>query len=70
MCIQTSRGCPFDCEFCDVVDLFGRKPRYKEPEQVLTELEALFHLGFRGGFFISDDNFIGDKDHTWAILGF
>ncbi len=67
--IQTSRGCPFDCEFCDVVNLFGRVPRYKSPQQVLAELEALYRLGWRGGVFICDDNFIGNKDHTRAILG-
>lgn len=66
--IQTSRGCPFNCEFCDVVNLFGRKPRYKEPSQVIAELEAIDRLGFRGTVFISDDNFIGNKDHTRAIL--
>ena len=68
MSIQTSRGCPFNCEFCDVVNLFGRKPRYKEPEQVINELEAIYRLGFRGPVFISDDNFIGNQDHTRAIL--
>lgn len=68
MGIQTSRGCPFNCEFCDVVNLFGRKPRYKEPEQVIKELAAIFRLGFRGPVFISDDNFIGNQDHTRAIL--
>lgn len=66
--IQTSRGCPFNCEFCDVVNLFGRQPRYKEPEQVINELEAIYRLGFRGPVFISDDNFIGNKDHARAIL--
>jgi len=66
--IQTSRGCPFDCEFCDVVNLFGRKPRYKEPEQVLAELEALYRLGWRGTVFIGDDNFIGNQDHARGIL--
>jgi radical SAM superfamily enzyme YgiQ (UPF0313 family) len=66
--IQTSRGCPFNCEFCDVVNLFGRKPRYKQPQQVIAELEAIYRLGFRGTMFISDDNFIGNKDHTRAIL--
>ena len=68
MSIQTSRGCPFNCEFCDVVNLFGRQPRYKEPPQVIAELEAIYRLGFRGTVFISDDNFIGNQDHTRAIL--
>jgi radical SAM superfamily enzyme YgiQ (UPF0313 family) len=66
--IQTSRGCPFDCEFCDVVNLFGRKPRHKTPEQVLAELEYLYGLGARGTVFICDDNFIGSKQHARALL--
>ncbi len=66
--IQTSRGCPFDCEFCDVVNLFGRKPRYKTPEQVIAELETLYRLGARGSVFICDDNFIGSKQHARALL--
>jgi radical SAM superfamily enzyme YgiQ (UPF0313 family) len=66
--IQTSRGCPFDCEFCDIVSLFGRTPRYKDPGQVIAELETLYRLGWRGVVFISDDNFIGNKDHARAIL--
>ncbi len=48
MNVQTSRGCPYGCEFCDVIKLFGRQPRYKAPEQVLAELERLFNLGWRG----------------------
>ena len=68
MGIQTSRGCPFDCEFCDIVSLYGRKPRYKDPGQVIAELETLYHLGWRGVVFISDDNFIGNQDHARAIL--
>ncbi len=66
--IQTSRGCPHDCEFCDVVQLFGRRPRYKEPRQVIAELETLYRLGWWGLVFISDDNFIGNKTHARAIL--
>jgi radical SAM superfamily enzyme YgiQ (UPF0313 family) len=68
MSLQTSRGCPYDCEFCDVVNLYGRKPRYKKPEQVLAELAALYRLGWRGEVFISDDNFIGHRQHALAIL--
>jgi radical SAM superfamily enzyme YgiQ (UPF0313 family) len=66
--IQTSRGCPFDCEFCDVVSLFGRKPRYKTPQQVIAELECLHRLGATGSIFFCDDNFIGSKKHARAIL--
>ena len=66
--IQTSRGCPFDCEFCDVVNLFGRMPRYKTPKQVIAELETLYRLGARGSVFICDDNFIGSKKHARAFL--
>jgi radical SAM superfamily enzyme YgiQ (UPF0313 family) len=66
--IQTSRGCPFDCEFCDVVNLFGRKPRYKTPKQVIAELDTLYRLGHRGAVFICDDNFIGSKNHARALL--
>lgn len=66
--VQTSRGCPFDCEFCDIVNLYGRVPRYKSPSQVIGELDALFHLGWRGPVMIVDDNFIGGKKHARAIL--
>ena len=65
--IQTSRGCPFDCEFCDIVNLFGRKPRYKSPEQVTRELEAIYRAGIRGGVFIVDDNFIGNRGHAKVL---
>jgi radical SAM superfamily enzyme YgiQ (UPF0313 family) len=66
--IQTSRGCPFDCEFCDVVNLFGRQPRHKTPKQVIAELETLYRLGATGNVFFCDDNFIGSKKRAQALL--
>jgi radical SAM superfamily enzyme YgiQ (UPF0313 family) len=61
MAVQYSRGCPFDCEFCDIVVLNGRMPRTKGREQVLRELEAIYATGWRESVFIVDDNFIGNK---------
>jgi radical SAM superfamily enzyme YgiQ (UPF0313 family) len=68
LAIQTTRGCPFDCEFCDVVSLFGRKVRTKKPEQVLAELEAIYRLGGVEEIFIADDNFIGNKAYARQLL--
>ncbi len=66
--IQTTRGCPFDCEFCDVVSLFGRKVRTKSHEQVLAELETLYRLRGVQHIFIADDNFIGNKAYARQLL--
>ena len=66
--VQFSRGCPFNCEFCDVIELFGRKPRLKEPAQVLRELEELHRLGYRGHVDFVDDNLIGNRPQARALL--
>lgn len=68
MAVQFSRGCPFNCEFCDIISLYGRKPRTKAPEQTLQELQYLYDLGWRGSLFIVDDNFIGNKRNVKQLL--
>ncbi len=68
MAIQWSRGCPFTCEFCDIIEIFGRVPRVKSAEQVTAELEELHRLGARGPLFIVDDNFIGNRRAAAKLL--
>ena len=60
MAVQFSRGCPFQCEFCDIIVLYGRKPRTKPPEQLISELDAMRAAGWMGEVFLVDDNFIGN----------
>lgn len=68
MSVQFSRGCPFQCEFCDIIVLYGRKPRTKTPQQLLKELDYLYELGWRRGVFMVDDNFIGNKRNVKLLL--
>jgi radical SAM superfamily enzyme YgiQ (UPF0313 family) len=68
MSVQFSRGCPFQCEFCDIIVLYGRKPRTKTPAQLLKELDYLYELGWRRSVFMVDDNFIGNKRNVKLFL--
>jgi radical SAM superfamily enzyme YgiQ (UPF0313 family) len=68
MTVQYSRGCPFNCEFCDIIEIYGRRPRTKAVAQVLAELDQLYAAGWREAVFIVDDNFIGNKVRARELL--
>lgn len=68
MTVQYSRGCPFNCEFCDIIEIYGRRPRTKAVAQVLAELDQLRAAGWRDAVFIVDDNFIGNKARAKKLL--
>ena len=65
--LQYSRGCPFQCEFCDIIVIYGRRPRVKKPEQLVAELDEMRRAGFHSAFIV-DDNFVGDKRKAKALL--
>ena len=68
MAVQFSRGCPHSCEFCDIIELFGRRPRTKTPAQLVEEMEILYREGWRGSLFVVDDNFIGNRKQVRLLL--
>lgn len=68
MAIQVSRGCPYSCDFCDIIVMNGRIPRFKEPQQVIAELDAIYNTGWRSSVFIVDDNLIGNRKKIKVIL--
>ncbi len=67
MPVQFSRGCPFQCEFCDIITIYGRRPRAKTPPQLIAELDTLLRLGWHNEVFIVDDNFIGNHKLALAL---
>lgn len=68
MSVQYSRGCPFQCEFCDIIEIYGRIPRTKSNDQVLAEFDALRDVGWTGTVFVVDDNFIGNKRNVKKLV--
>jgi radical SAM superfamily enzyme YgiQ (UPF0313 family) len=68
MPLQFSRGCPFDCEFCDIIVMYGRRQRTKTPEQMICEFQSLFDAGWRGSVFVVDDNLIGNIKKVKEML--
>jgi radical SAM superfamily enzyme YgiQ (UPF0313 family) len=68
MSLQFSRGCPFNCEFCDIIQMFGRVPRTKTPAQFIEEMDALYATGYRGQLFVVDDNFIANRKVVKNLL--
>ena len=66
--VQYSSGCPYQCEFCDIPGLYGRQPRYKTPEQIIAELDAMLAAGICGSVYFVDDNFIGNKKAARELL--
>jgi radical SAM superfamily enzyme YgiQ (UPF0313 family) len=68
MSVQYSRGCPYSCEFCDIIEIYGRVPRTKSIQQMIAEFDALRDLKWRGTVFIVDDNFIGNKKNVRLLL--
>ncbi|HXX82499.1 MAG TPA: B12-binding domain-containing radical SAM protein [Casimicrobiaceae bacterium] len=68
MPVQFSRGCPFQCDFCDIITIYGRKPRTKSPAQLVAELDRLRELGWRGDVFVVDDNFIGNRKNALQLV--
>lgn len=68
MALQYSRGCPHNCEFCDIIEMFGRVPRTKTPSQFLQEMDLLYEEGWRGSLFVVDDNFIGNRREVKKLL--
>jgi hypothetical protein len=68
MSVQFSRGCPFNCEFCDIIELYGRVPRTKTTQQIIAELDVIYGLGYRGRVFFVDDNLVGNKKELRCLL--